>query len=219
MSSGPSAAAERVRCWSCSTVHPSDLFCPACAAIQPLPTNADHFQVLGLERRLIVDSDALERRYFDLSRRLHPDRYQNGPAPARVASLGNTAVLNRAYRALRDPIERGIYWLGLHGESLGGGNNHVPPVLAEQVFEVQEKLAEMRAGGAQVGSLAEEIRAARADLEQQRSRSMARLEENFARWDTAAADEEALLAELKETLAEISYLRTLLRDVDKELSH
>ena len=52
--------------------------------------------------------------------------------------------MNRAYRTLRDVVQRGQYWLELQGEQLGRDNNRVPPALAALVFEVQEKLAEAR---------------------------------------------------------------------------
>ena len=53
-----------------------------------------------------------------------------------------------AYRTLRDPVARGRYWLELHGEPLGRDNKRVPPALAAEVFETQEKLEELRAAAA-----------------------------------------------------------------------
>ena len=46
-----------------------------------------------------------------------------------------TALVNRAYRTLKDPVARGLYWLEIHGESLGRDNERVPPALAARVFE------------------------------------------------------------------------------------
>lgn len=218
MTSALSAPAERACCWSCGAVHALSLFCPACEAIQPLPVHADYFQIFGIERRLVLDGTSLERRYFDLSRRLHPDRYQTGPSQARIASLDSTAALNRAYRALRDPVERGAYWLGLQGQSLGENNNRVPPALAEQVFDVQDKLAQLRVTGEPGSPLLQQMRNIRADLERQREILAARLQDNFSRWDAGTADPKALTAQLKDLLSEVAYLRKLTRDVDKELN-
>src|SRR5215210_5825290 len=133
-----------VRCWHCDDAHPASLFCPHCQAIQQLPPQVDYFTVFGLPRNPVVDEAALTLRYYDLSRRLHPDLYQIGTAEEKEASLQNTALLNRAYRTLRDVIQRGQYWLELQGEELGRDNNRVPPALAALVFEVQEQLAEAR---------------------------------------------------------------------------
>jgi len=212
-------AGERVTCWHCGADHAPDLFCPACKTIQPLPEDADYFQILGLPRRLIVDTTALQQRYYQLHRQLHPDRYQTGPQAARVASLRNTAAVNRAYQTLRDPVDRGLYWLVLQGQSLGTNNNRVPPDLAELVFETQELLEEFRAARTSNGNatLAAQITALCAQLRQRRADLLKALEENFARWDAAAVDSASLIKELKALLSALAYLGTLLRDVEKEL--
>lgn len=230
MSSSPTSAAERegahwaaderVRCWSCGAEHAPDHFCPACNAIQPLPDQADYFQVLRLPRHLVIDPEALQQRYYELHRLLHPDLYQTGPQPARQASLRNTAALNRAYRSLRDPIDRGLYWLTLQGESLGANNNRVPPDLAALVFELQEQLEELRAARDSNGAaeqLVAAVTAARAELLERQQALLQQLEANFARWDAGAADSRVLTRELKAVLSALAYLGTLMRDVEKEL--
>jgi len=213
-------AGARVSCWHCGAEHPARLFCPACNALQPLPERADYFQVLDLPRRLVIDPELLQKHYYDLHRCLHPDLYQTGPQAARQASLRNTAALNRAYRSLRDPVDRGLYWLTLQGESLGADNKRVPPDLAAVVFEVQEQLEELRAvrnrnGAAQ--ALVGEVVEARAELLERQSVLLQQLEENFARWDAADGDAATLTRELKAILSALAYLGTLLRDVEKEL--
>lgn len=213
------AAGERVSCWQCNADHSADFFCPQCGAIQPLPDRTDYFQVLGVPRRLLVDADVLQRRYYELNRQLHPDLYQTGPEMAREASLRNTAAVNRAYRTLRDPTDRALYWLSLHGEKLGSNNNRVPPELATLVFEVQEKLEELRAarGTDGQGAIEEEMAAARTELRQRQATLAAALQENFRRWDAAGADALTLTQELKSILSSWAYLGTLARDVEKEL--
>jgi molecular chaperone HscB len=214
------SAAQRVNCWHCGAEHAPDYFCPACNAIQPLPDQADYFQVMGIPRRLGVDVAALQERYYELHRRLHPDRFQTSAQEARVASLRNTAAVNRAYRTLRDPVDRGLYWLMLQGESLGANNNRVPPDLAELVFELQEKLEELRSARTSNGAaaaLAHDIATAHTELLERQDTLMKQLEENFARWDTAATDAQALTRELKTTLSALAYLGTLIRDVEKAL--
>jgi hypothetical protein len=105
----------------------------------------------------------------------------------------------------------------LQGEKLGKDNNRVPPALAALVFEVQEKLAEVRearAVGKETG-VTEELAEIRADLEGQVDRLRAALAENLTQWDGGGRTPE-LLQTLKNLLSEIAYLRTLLRDVEKE---
>jgi len=208
-----------VSCWQCGSEHDPILFCPTCDAIQPLPEQADHFQVLGLPRHLGIDLAALQRRYYELHRRLHPDLHQTGPQQARQASLRNTAAVNLAYRVLRDPIDRGEYWLALLGEGLGTNNNRVPPDLAELVFEVQEQLEELRESshGENAAALKCKMCEIRGELAERRRALLQQLEDNYARWDADAADVNVLTRQLKDLLSALAYLGTLIRDVDKEL--
>lgn len=206
-----------VRCWRCNDAHPASLFCPHCQALQQLPPQIDYFSVLGIPRNPVVDEAALTQRYYDLSRRLHPDLYQTGTAEEKEASLQNTAFLNRAYRTLRDIVQRGQYWLELQGEQLGRENNRVPPALAALVFEVQEQLAEARENRAEKKSEAAtaELATLRAEVHAQLERSRTTLANNLAQW-SGGSGTPTLLQQLKTCLSEIAYLRTLLRDVDKE---
>ena len=213
-------AGDRMRCWNCGAEHAPGLFCPACNALQPLPERADYFQVLDLPRRLVIDPELLQKRYYDLHRRLHPDLFQTEPQAARQASLRNTAAVNRAYRSLRDPVDRGLYWLTLQGESVGADNNRVPSDLAGFVFEVQAYLEELRAArdsNGAVQALVGEIERARDELLERQSALLLRLEENFTRWDAGDADTAALTRDLKAILSALAYLGTLLRNVEKEL--
>jgi molecular chaperone HscB len=216
---GAMRPAGKASCWQCGADHAVALFCPACNAIQPFPEEADYFQVMGVPRRLVVDAAALQDRYYELHRCLHPDRFQTGRQEARVASLRNTATVNRAYQTLRDPVDRGLYWLALQGESLGGGDKRVPPELAELVFEVQEQLAEFRAARTGNGraAMAAEIAAAQTELRQRHAALLEHLEENFSRWDSGGADTAQLTRELKAILSALAYVGTLLRSVEKEL--
>jgi molecular chaperone HscB len=207
----------RVRCWRCAGEHQPTLFCPACQALQPLSPQIDYFSVLGFPHRPVIDEAALTQRYYDLSRRLHPDLYQTGTAEEKAASVKNTALLNRAYRTLRDLVQRGQYWLELQGEQLGKDNNRVPPALAALVFAVQEKLAEIRELRAEGGKPEQhsELAQIRLELDDQMAGLRNVLTNNLARWDGENSSAE-LLRELKNLLSEIAYLRTLQRDVEKE---
>ncbi len=189
--------------------------CANCSA--PLGAELDLFAALGLDRKLMVDTSRLERTYHGLSRRVHPDRFASASAAVRDASLRSAALLTRAYRTLRDPVQRGLYWLALNSEKLAEDNKRVPPEIAEMVFEVQEQLAELRAAaGAAADGLAGEVRARRAELQSAMDDMQGELERNFTGWDEGG-DRAALTAELKSVLSRIAYLRTLIRDVDREL--
>jgi molecular chaperone HscB len=192
------------------------LRCAECGS--PLACNLDCFTALGLSRKLRIDGEALERAYHDLGRQLHPDRFANAPGATRDLSLRSTAQLTRAYRTLRDPVSRGLYWLELNGRRLAENNQQVNPELAAMVFEAQEELSELRAaagpGAAEVSAVKDRLSSVQGELDQ----LQARLERSFEAFDGVEAEpSEQLFNELKKTLSEIAYLRTLARDIEKTL--
>jgi molecular chaperone HscB len=209
-----------VQCPSCARQVESSLTCPQCGS--PIGADLDLFAALGLPRDLQIDTARLERVYHDLGRRIHPDRFASSPVKQRDASLRATALLTRAYRTLRDPFSRGLYALELNGIKLAENNKAVPPDLAELVFEVQEQLADLNAARRQSDDAARDldtaVAARRCELQDKLNALMDDLNALFGRIDlTDGSARDALLGDLKMVLSNIAYMRTLLRDVAKEL--
>jgi molecular chaperone HscB len=204
-------------CWNCAADTAAALFCAGCGAVQPFPADMDYFSALGLPRDPALDPHALNQRYYELSRQMHPDRYQTGAPPAQAASAANTALINRAVRTLRDPVERARYWLELRGGGADARQTSVPAPLAALVFDVQEDLEQFhRANAAQQPGLRNAIVASKQRIMHAESEAVAQVEHNLTQW-SPAADEAALSTALARVLADVAYLRALLRDVEKAL--
>ncbi len=209
---------ETALCLHCGKPAADQLVCAGCGPVAPAAPRegADYFATFSLPRRLTVDVADLERRYYALSRELHPDLFSDRSPAEQAASLRLTALVNRAYKTLKDPVQRALYWLELHGESLGRDNERVPPALAARVFEVQEQLEELRearSAGAVDGQVAS-VTAVRDELASDLRACEGRLARAF---EQSAAAGDPGLADTKTILSELHYLRTLLRDVEKEL--
>ena len=183
---------------------------------------SDFFQVFGLERRLAVDTAALQRRFYELSRQWHPDFLQAQPPAEQARALEESARVNAAYRALRDPIARVEYLIRLEeGRETREGaavKPKAPPDLLAEMFEIQESLEEARSG------VPDE--ATRATLTEQRDGLRSRMTDAERRltgplsqaWDGAApADRSSALTALKEALATCAYLRTVIDDLSAAL--
>lgn len=183
----------------------------------------DYFEVFGLSRRLAVDVAELQQRFYALSRQVHPDFHAGKPPAEQAAALEASARLNAAYRALRDPIARIEYLIRLEeGRPTREGATDrpaAPPELLAEMFEVQEALAEARAGGLD--------EAARRTLAAERDRLRARLDEETAHltgplsaaWDAAGRAEERAraLKNLKDALARRTYLASVIEDLEQAL--
>ena len=93
----------------------------------------------------------------------------------------STAVLNDAYRALRDPVTRAEYLLKLEGFDIGEQTTKdVPPELLEEVFELNVALEE--ADIPQLESAREKFEGMRGEID-------AELQQVFAQWDTTGKRE------------------------------
>lgn len=181
----------------------------------------DLFAVMGLSRCLDVDLHALEATYHRLSREVHPDFHHQKPADERERWLAQSALVNKAYRTLRDFHSRVAYLVELEGG--GTLKPQAPPELLSEVLETQELLDECRAAGRVGGDdplavrLRHETERFRERLERLESDLRARAQE----WDLAAKtngagadDRRRLVAALQDLLAQRVYLRNLIEDIE-----
>ncbi|MEQ9327392.1 MAG: Fe-S protein assembly co-chaperone HscB [Rhodospirillales bacterium] len=131
-------------CWSCKgPVATGLLFCPTCGAIQP-PGQADRFTRFGQPAGFDIDEAALETVYFDLQRKLHPDRFATASPKERALSQSQAIAVNEAYETLRDPLRRAAYLLTLKGRTADVDRDATinDPELLMESMEAREALAE-----------------------------------------------------------------------------
>jgi molecular chaperone HscB len=218
-------------CWACSAaLATSALLCPSCGKVQPVPA-ADYYQVFGLDRKLSIDTAVLEREFHRLSRRLHPDRFARALADEQQWSLANTALLNDAYRTLRDPIQRTEYLLRLEGLKIGeehagkgkSADRQPPADLLEEVFELNMQLEEMRMNqkmGESDPALQADLAAARTRFESLLAAVDSDLATRGAEWDAGDLEVRGKAANAMASLLDRRrYLRNLVRDVNAVLSN
>ncbi len=183
----------------------------------------DYFEVFGLPRKLSLDLQELQRRFYDLSRRHHPDFHQTADAEAQAAELEASALVNRAYRTLRDPISRVEYLIALEeGREIReetSAKPRPPMDLLEEMLEVQEALEEAKSGGltAEAGG---RLRAERERLEARRRAEERAVIDGAVEGDDAVdrgADRAPLFDRFKQRLAARAYLRTVIDDLSQAL--
>jgi len=145
----------------------------------------DYFAFLDLPRNLALDGKDLEKRFYALSRQLHPDLHSRKSPAEREQAEESTAVLNDAYRTLRDPIARAEYLLKIEGFDIGEQTTKdVPAELLEEVFELNMAIEDADIA---------QLESARQKFEGMRSEIDAELQQAFARWD-ATGNREVLTA-------------------------
>ena len=217
-------------------------YCQSCGKVQPAAP-VDYFAFFGVPRKLNLDVPALERDFYALSRKLHPDLFaQSSEAEQRQWSLEKSSQLNDAYRTLKDPVARTEYLLRLQGVDLDEQSTQateaarasgqtkkqiVPPDMLEEVFELNMQLEELRSNkkmGEQNPDLIEQLEEQRKALQQKLAAIDAELRSGWSCWDalvdTGKESSEAgkpVIGSLADVLNRRSYLRNLVRDVNEAL--
>ena len=222
-------------------------FCQACGKVQP-PAPVDYFTFFGLPRKLNVDVAALERGFYQLSRKLHPDINARAGSKEQEWILEQSSLLNDAYRTLKDPIKRTQYLLLLEGVELEEQSKSatdqaratgetkkqiVPPDLLEEVFELNMQLEELRMQkkmGEDDPALIEEIGKQKLQLEEKQESLLRELQGYWNVWDgmiqreqngQPVSDEERRQERDKmvDVLNRRNYIRNLVRDVSEALEN
>ena len=238
------APEETQSCWSCGTMRAAH-FCEACGKVQP-PAPVDYFSFFGLPRKLNLDVTALEKDFYDLSRKLHPDLNAQAGSQEQDWSLQQSSLLNDAHRTLKDPIKRTQYLLKLEGVELEEQSKSateqarstgevkkqiVPPDLLEEVFELNMQLEELR-GQKKMGeddpALIEEIGRQKLELEEKQEALLRELQGYWKMWDGMIQREqngqpvsEVERSQQRDKMVDLlnrrNYIRNLVRDVGEVL--
>jgi molecular chaperone HscB len=177
------------------------------------PGKATYFEFLELPEKLDIDLKDLEKRFHALSRRWHPDRFARASAEGQERALDASALLNDAYRTLRDPVLRTEYLLSLKGIA-PGDSKKVPPELLEEVFELNMALEEVKMGDTEA---LPQLREAQGRFREMLADSDRALESDWRAWDASA--DAALLGRLRGRLNHRKYISNLLRETEKALEN
>ena len=218
----------------------AEQFCQSCGRVQP-PKPVDYFTFFGLPRKLNIDTAALGREFYALSRKLHPDVYAGHDPREQEWSLEQSSRLNDAYRTLKDPIRRTEYLLKLEGVELEGQSQAateaarrtgdkkqiVPPDLLEEVFDLNMQLEELRTNkklGQEDPSLIRELQEHKTALEAKFGALFDELQGYWNAWDAATnsgnlAESRRVRDQMVDLLNRRSYIRNLVRDVNEVLQN
>jgi molecular chaperone HscB len=185
-----------------------------------LPTlSKNFFRFFGLNPKLIVDLPDLQKRFYELSRQWHPDKFSRKSADEQSQALEATAILNDGYRTLKDPVKRAEYMLTEEGFPIGEQRSKdVPPELLEEVFDLNMMLEELKSGDEDARP---QLESAKQKFFGLRAHVDAELEKLFARYDESDAQSETAqqaLHEIRGVLNRRRYIENLIRDVDRALN-
>lgn len=205
-------------CPHCSEEASAVDFCSKCRHILPASPDRSHYDVLGYDQEFLTINEAdLEKRFFDLSKKYHPDRFATKSPQEVQFSHEHSSAVNNAYRTLRNPISRAKYFVEKRFGSTEEKSAKVPMDMADLFFEVQDVLDTIReANGAPPDAAVKEVRDAESMLRSKIVELEKHLDSKFSEFD--AAPQDRVLESMKDILSERSYIRSFLRQIDRVLN-
>ena len=100
----------------------------------------NYFEIFGIPVQLKVDKTGLPKKFFELSRRFHPDFYANTTPSEQNRALEITANLNKAFKTFQNPDDTIKYVLQLKELLEEEEKYQLPPDFLLEVLEINEKL-------------------------------------------------------------------------------
>jgi molecular chaperone HscB len=129
-----------------------------------LKLQQDDFELFGLPQRFAQERPEIDRRWKDLQREAHPDKFAAQGAAAQRVALQWSVRINEAYQRLKDPLKRAAYLCELRGAPIEAhSNTAMPSAFLMEQMEWREALDE--AGGEdELDELAQRVQARRREM-------------------------------------------------------
>ena len=100
----------------------------------------NYFELFDIPVQLKVDKSTLPVKYFELSRKYHPDFLINAPEAEQAEALEKSALLNKAFKTFQNPDLTIKYVLQLKGLMEEEEKYELPPDFLMEVMEINEGL-------------------------------------------------------------------------------
>ncbi len=101
-----------------------------------------HFELFNLPITLSVDNFGLSKKYFELQRKYHPDRFVQSSAAEQEEALQVSAQINKAFKTLKDQDETIKYVLQLKDLLEEEEKYQLSSDFLMEVMELNEELEE-----------------------------------------------------------------------------
>ncbi len=107
-----------------------------------------YFDLFEIPVQLKVDKSSLPLKYFELSKKYHPDYFTNEPMEVQAEALEKSALLNKALKTFQNPDETIKYVLQLKGLLEDEEKYELPPGFLMEVLEINEAMMDSKEPGA-----------------------------------------------------------------------
>ncbi|MES1198261.1 MAG: Fe-S protein assembly co-chaperone HscB [Chitinophagaceae bacterium] len=100
----------------------------------------NYFELFEIPVQLKVDTAPLSKKFFELSRKYHPDYFVNKGSESQAEALERSAMLNKAFKTFQNQDQTIKYVLQLKGLLEEEEKYELPPAFLMEVLEINEQL-------------------------------------------------------------------------------
>lgn len=101
-----------------------------------------YFELFEITVQLKVNASALSKKFFELSRKYHPDFFTNDTDENQAEALEKSAILNKAWKTFQNSDATIKYVLLEKGLLEEEEKYELPPVFLMEVMDINEQLME-----------------------------------------------------------------------------
>lgn len=125
----------------------------------------NYFEFYGIKESFSPDVEKLKEKFYELSKRYHPDFYANEDEVKQQEILELSTINNKAWQTLSDPYKRLEYILKTHDLLQEGAKPQLPADFLMEMMDINERLMEVD-DAAQLADLTGEVLAVEDDIKQ-----------------------------------------------------
>jgi molecular chaperone HscB len=104
----------------------------------------NYFELYNMPVTMKPDVQQVKQKFYELSRRYHPDFFANATAEEQIEALEKSSLINRAFKVLQQPDETIKYVLQLHGLLEEEEKNQLPGAFLATMLDLNEQIAEAK---------------------------------------------------------------------------
>lgn len=101
-----------------------------------------YFELYDIPESFSPDAQLVKSKYYELSRKNHPDRFATADDASRADALRMAALNNDAYRTLNNADATMAYILKLHGVLEDEEKYNLPPAFLMEMMDLNEAISE-----------------------------------------------------------------------------
>ena len=171
----------------------------------------DYFDFYGLPLSFNPDAALVKQKFYEFSKKYHPDFYINETEEKQAEVLEKSTVNNKAYQILSDPHKRLPYILELKGQLAEGEHYVLPQDFLMDMMDINETLMDL-----QFDPDSEKLAAVKVDVsavEQGIQNEISALTDSFE--SKSEAEQAILLPAIKDLYYRSKYLVRIKESIDK----